>query len=207
MIRRVFLDHRIRFVLIVILLCVPGMIIQVYLIPHYLAPYTAAFYLVGLQAMRHLRVWKPERKLMGLSLVRMAFPLCLMLALIRLFSAPLGLSVPEWPASNWSWEWYGPDHYGTERAEIEAKLDRLPGNQLAIVRFGPQRDDLDQWVYNAADIDASHVIWAREMDPSTDQELLRHYSDRTPWLVRMDTMPATLVPYPLGVNATVSTGH
>jgi len=195
MIRRVFLDRRIRLLVWIVLFSVPGMVIQIYLIPHYVAPFTAAYYAIGLQAMRHLRVWKPEGKRVGFALVRVTLPLCCMLALLRVFSATLGLNVPEWPASNWSWKWYGPDHYGTERAQIQSKLEKMPGKQLAIVRFGPERDDLDQWVYNGADIDSSQVIWAREMDGTNDQDLLRHYSDRKAWLVRMDTEPATVTPY------------
>ena len=183
----------------------PGMVIQIFLIPHYLAPFTAVFYAIGLQAMRHLRLWTAEGRPVGLALVRMTLPLCLLLALVRLFSGPLGLNVPEWPASNWSWTWYGPDHYGTERAQIESRLEHLPGKQLVIVRYGPQRNGLDQWVYNSADIDNSKVIWAREMDAANDLDLMHHYKDRKVWLVRMDTEPASVTPYPLPEQVTVNT--
>ena len=138
-----------------------GMVIQIFLIPHYLAPFTVVFYAIGLQAMRHLRVWKAEGRPVGLALVRMTFPLCLLLAVVRLFSGPLHLNVSEWPASNWSWTWYGPDRFGAERAQIESRLDHLPEKQLVIVDSGNKRNGLDQWVYNSADIDNSKVIWAR----------------------------------------------
>ena len=100
--------------------------------------------------------------------------------------------------------WYGPDHYGTERAQIQSRLAHLPGNQIAIVRFGPQRNDLDQWVYNSADIDHSKVIWAREMDAANNLDLLHYYKDRTPWLIRMDTEPATVAPYPVPQQITAN---
>lgn len=204
MIRRVFLDRRVRFLVIAVLFCVPGMTIQIYLIPHYLAPYTAAFYAIGLQAMRHIRLWAPGGKAVGMALVRSTFTLCVLLAVLRLFSASLGLSVSEWPANDWSWNWYGPDHYGTERAQIESRLEHLPGKQIAVVRFGPERDDLDQWVYNSADIDQSKVIWAQEMDAANNLDLLHYYKDRTAWLVRMDTEPATVTPYPVPQLVTAS---
>ena len=139
-----------------------------------------------------------------MALVRVTVPLCLLLAVVRLFSGPLGLNVPQWPANNWSWNWYGPDHYGTERAQIEALLEHSPGKQLAIVRYGPKRNDLDQWVYNSADIDNSKVIWAREMDAANDLDLVHYYKDRKVWLVRMDTEPATVTPYPLPEQVTAS---
>ena len=92
--------------------------------------------------------------------------------------------------------WYGPDHYGTERAQIESRLEQLPGKQLVIVRYSPERNALDQWVYNSADIDDSKVIWAREMDAANDLDLMHYYNDRKAWLVRMDTQPASVLPYP-----------
>ena len=58
MLRRVFKDRRMRFLTISLLVMIVGMAIQIYLIPHYLAAFTALFYALGLQAMRHLRLMK-----------------------------------------------------------------------------------------------------------------------------------------------------
>ena len=204
MIRRVFMDRRVRFLVLSVVFLALGMVIQIFLIPHYLAPFTATFYVIGLQAMRHLRVWTAEGRPVGLALVRMTFPLCLLLVAVRLFSSPLHLVVPEWPPSNWSWNWYGPDLYGSERAQIESSLENLPGKQLVIVRFGPQRNDLDQWVYNSADIENSKVIWAQEMDAAEDLDLMHHYRDRKAWLVRMDEEPASISPYHIPEPVTMS---
>lgn len=199
MIRRVFLDKRIRFLCISVLVFLPGMMIQVFLLPHYLAPFTATFYAIGLQAMRHLRLWRFEGRPVGLALVRLIVLLCVAFAALRPFASKVGLAVPEWPGSNWM-KWYGPDHYGTERASIQSRLAHLPGKQLALVRFGPKRNSLDQWVYNGADIDDSKVIWARQMDAASDLELMRYYRGRAAWLVQMDTEPASVSPYPLPVQ-------
>ena len=204
MIRRVFLDRRIRFLVLSVFVYMAGMVIEIFMIPHYLAPFTATFYAIGLQAMRHLRVWSAEGKPVGRTLVRLTFSLCLLLAPVRLFSRTLGITISEWPASNWAAMWYGPDYYGTERAQIESRLEQLPGKQLVIVRYGPQRNCLDQWVYNSADIDKSKVIWARQMDAANDLDLMHHYKDRKVWLVRMDTEPATVAPYLLSEQITAS---
>jgi hypothetical protein len=56
----------------------------------------------------------------------------------------------------------GPDHFGTERARVEADLKQLPGKQLVIVRNSTRHNPLDEWVYNAADIDVSEIVWARD---------------------------------------------
>jgi hypothetical protein len=92
--------------------------------------------------------------------------------------------------------WYGPELYGTERAQIETRLDQLPGKQLVIVRYSSTHNTLDEWVYNRADIAAAKVIWAREMDDASNRELLNYYPDRKAWLVQVDAKPATLTPYP-----------
>jgi hypothetical protein len=195
--RRVLLDRRLRFLVLCLPLWIAGMAIGIYLIPHYLAPFTAAFYAMGLQAMRHLRLWKPEGKPAGLTLVRLLITLCIAMAGLRLFAQPLHLTPPEWPGGLWIYWWYGPGHFGRERAQVEARLDQLSGPQLAIVRYSPTHYPMDEWVYNAADIDNSKVVWAREMDAANNLELMRYYKDRRVWLVQPDSRAAELSPYPL----------
>jgi hypothetical protein len=197
MVRRLFLDRRIRFLVVCVLILCAGMLIEIYMIPHYVAAYTAVFYALGLQAMRHLRLWAPEGKPVGLQLVRIIVTLCVVLAVVRLFNVPLHLAVPEWPASNWSGMWYGPDRYGTERAQIQSRLESLPDKQLVLVREPYNRDSLDQWVYNDPDIDHSKVVWANDMAPADNLQLIQYYRDRNVWLVEMDTLPATVSPYPM----------
>jgi hypothetical protein len=82
-------------------------------------------------------------------------------------------------------------------------LDRLPGQQLVIVRYSPQHSPLDEWVYNAPDIDHSKIIWAREMDAARNKELFDYYKDRTVWLVQPDSQPPSLSVYhlPAGIHA------
>ena len=197
MLRRVLLDRRIRFLILCVAFVLAGLLIEIFLLPHYLAPVTAAFYAIGLQAMRHLRVWSPERKPVGLALVRLAVTLCVVLAAVRVVAMPLGFKIAEWPPSSWGNMWYGPDLFGTERANIEFGLEQLPGKQLVFVRDSPNRYPLDQWVYNAADVDDSKVVWAWEMDAANNRELMEFYGVRKAWLIKMDTQPATISPYPL----------
>jgi hypothetical protein len=197
MVRRVFLDRRIRFLVLCVLILAAGMVIEIYLIAHYLAPFTAAFYAIGLQAMRHLRVWSPGGQPVGATLVRLTVVFCIVLAGLRLFTGPLHIVIPEWPASEWTDKWYGPEHFGVERAQIEAGLEQLPGRQLAIVRYFPGHVPLDEWVYNWADIDGSKVVWAREMSAADNLELIHYYHDRKIWLVEPDAQPATVSPYPM----------
>jgi hypothetical protein len=195
--RRVVMDRRIRFLVLCVPLWLGGMTVGIFLIPHYLAPFTAAFYALGLQAMRHLRVWKPEGKMAGLTLVRLIVTICIAMAGLRLFAEPLHLTPAEWPGGEWIFFWNGPVHFGTERAQVENRLERLPGPQLVIVRYSPKHFPLDEWVSNAADIDSSKIIWAREMDPASNLELIRYYKDRNAWLVQPDALTERVSPYPV----------
>jgi hypothetical protein len=207
MIRRVFLDRRVRFLILCVAVLAAGMVIEIFLVPHYLAPFTCAFYAIGLQAMRHLRVWRPGGQPVGLAMVRFNVSICLILACLRLFSGPLHLALPEWPVSSWSDKWYGPDHFGTERARVEANLENLPGPQLVIVRYSPRHNPLDEWVYNSPDVDNSKVVWAREMDEAHNVELMHYYANRKVWLVEPDSLPASVLPYPMASTSGPQTGY
>ncbi|MGA2207626.1 MAG: hypothetical protein ABSG10_12935 [Terracidiphilus sp.] len=199
MFRRVFLDRRIRLLVVCTLVLAAGMAIEIYCIPYYLAPFTAAFYAIGLQMMRHLRVWKSGRSPVGLALVRFTIAACVVMAGVRVLAEPLHREPPEWAPGNWNLVWFGPQHFGVERARLEAWLEGQPGQQLVIVRYGRDHNLLDEWVYNGADIDGSKVVWAREMDAADNLELIHYYKGRKVWLVEPDEIPARITPYPIPV--------
>lgn len=196
MLPRVFADRRMRFFLLLVSVLAAGMVIEIYLLPHYVAPFAAAFYAIGLQAMRHMRQWKLEKRPFGLALVRQLVALCVLMAGLRVFAGPLRIAPPEWPASNWNFTWFGPEINGVERARIQARLEQLPGPQLVIVHYGSNHYPFDEWVYNSAGIGSSKVIWAREMDAAHNLELIHYYKDRQAWLVEPDAIPARISPYP-----------
>jgi hypothetical protein len=194
MVRRVMLDRRLRFLILCVFVMMAGQLVETFFFPHYLAPFTAAFYAIGLQAMRHLRLWSPGDQPVGITLTRLIVTLCVVLAGVRLGAEPLHLNLP----GAWASEWYGSDRRsGTARAQVETRLEQMPGRQLVIVRYATDHNSLDEWVYNAADIDGSRVIWAREMDQAADLELIHYYKDRTVWLVEPETKPARVSLYPL----------
>jgi len=84
------------------------------------------------------------------------------------------------------------ERFGNERARILHQLEALPGNQLVIVRYSDSHDATLEWVYNNADIDNSKVVWARDMGPAQNQELLRYYKDRRVWSLEPDSNPPRL---------------
>jgi hypothetical protein len=129
--------------------------------------------------------------------------LCFVLAAVRLYAKPLHIRLPGRYESGWLVTWYGPGQFGARRAKIENQLEHLPGKQLVIVRYAPDHSPLDEWVYNAADIDHSKVIWARDMSPAENLDLVHYYKGRTVWLVQPDTNPA-VSPYPISETETAA---
>ncbi len=82
------------------------------------------------------------------------------------------------------------------RAEISAWLQRQPGKHLVLVRYRPWHSPDVEWVYNGADIDASHVVWARDMKPPENAEITAYFRDRRVWLLEADLFPPRVVRYP-----------
>jgi hypothetical protein len=70
-----------------------------------------------------------------------------------------------------------------QRATLESKLSQLPGQHLVIVHYHPHDIPSQDWIYNRADIDASKVVWARDMGDEANKELLRYYPNRQIWYV------------------------
>jgi len=131
----------------------------------------------------------------GLAMQRFTVTLLFVLAAVRLGAEPMHLELAKWPSGSWASTWHGPGRMGVGRKQIEDKLNALPGGQLILVRYAPDHSSLDEWVYNAPDIDNAKIIWAREMDPASDKQLLDYYKGRTVWLVQPDADPVKLTPY------------
>ena len=84
---------------------------------------------------------------------------------------------------------------GRPRADILDRLRDAGGRHLVMVRYQRRHDVGDEWVYNAADINASPVVWAREMDPTSNRELVDYFRGRKAWLLEPDISPPRLTPY------------
>jgi hypothetical protein len=80
------------------------------------------------------------------------------------------------------------------RIAVAQELARIPGQLLVFVRYLPQHIFQDEWVYNAADIDASRVVWARDLGPE-NENLLRYYPGRIALLLEPDFRQPRLSEY------------
>ena len=80
------------------------------------------------------------------------------------------------------------------RTGIQRQLAAAPGKQLVFVRYSPGHT-FHEWVHNAADIDRSRIVWARDLGPVENAGLVSYYGDRKVWLLQPDLRPPRLTPY------------
>jgi len=191
MIHRVVRDVRVRFLVLAGAFFALGLAMSAWLFPHYLAPFVGGFYAMLLVAMMYLRAWRPY----GTAMMRFIVVVCMLLAVVRVFAAPLGIEIRRWPTM-----WYGTEPLGLPRAQVLSELERHSGPQLAIIRYSDKHSVFDDWVYNAADVDQAKVVWAREMDGPANAELLSYFRRRKAWLVEPDTVPPRISSYPEGLR-------
>ncbi len=186
------MSRKSRFLLLVCGATFVGVVLPIYLPPaHYSAALTGAVYALLLQAIRSMRLWRPDGRPAGRFLVRAVPVICFALLPLRA-AAPL-LHIPLAPTVIHTW--YSTDFHNLDRARVLAQLREAPGRHLVIARYQPDHEVLEEWVYNEADIDGSKVVWARDMGAAKNRELIDYFKDRRVWLVEPDEKPVRLTAY------------
>ena len=155
-----------------------GLAIEVWFLPHYFAPATALLYLILMQCMRHLRWFQWRERPAGLAFVRAVSVVYVGTVVLRIALAVVHVH----PEREWQ-------HGDMGRAAVVQQLDELPGQHVILVRYAPNFDLDRDWVHNGADIDDSKIVWARDMGPEKNQELLDYYRGRKFWTVQADESP------------------
>lgn len=162
---------------------------QVWHNPHYAAPAAGLVILIVVLGMRRLRLWRWRELRLGLNLVRILPWACAAMLALRIAAGP----PPPGSVEEASWRW--PSQAGAKRENVLRQLESLGGKHLVLIRYARAHDPGDEWVYNGADIDASRVVWARELDAADNQKLLRYFAGRSVWLVEPDADQPRAVPY------------
>jgi len=174
-------QRKMRLPLIICAAMIAGFAVQTWTFPHYFSPATGALYILFTQGLRHLYARRGVAREAALAIPVLA---CAMIA-IRVVAAVAHAPIePPWPRGN------------LERAAILRQLSSMPGGQLVIVRYGAHHNVDREWVWNRAAIDSAQVVWARDMGPAENQELLQYFKDRRVWQVDGDDASPKLEPYP-----------
>jgi hypothetical protein len=166
--------------------------------PHYSAPVAVLIVLAVVQCIRHMRATGRA----GLFLSRSLPIVCAIGLMIPMSGRFLEPSVGARIIKLWQREFA----YPQTRARLVKSLDKRPGRQIVLVRYSTLPDnsaaytvlklkllrEVTGWVYNSADLSAAKVVWARELDPESNRELLKHFPDRKAWLAEPEQDPPRL---------------
>jgi len=163
-------------------------------LPHYAAPAAAAILAILVECMRRLHRVRRNGRPIGLQLM-FAAPL-IMLAILAVRIGLEKFHLPFTQANNFeSWCCVQPGNQN--KARVLETLQKTGGKHLVIVKPKDNPNDFLQWIYNAADIDASPVVWAPDLGPEQDRALVEYFRGRTIWLVDPNPQPARITPYPV----------
>ena len=186
-------DRRMLWVVSALLIFALGTNLFPYLLVHYLAAGTSLFVLisiVGLQQLNRIRIHGIR---VGTEIVRLLVLLCAAefaaWYALHLFESPTVYSILKYE----TWDSIG--HVGNRRTAVNRQLADIPGQLLVFVRYSPHHVYQDEWVWNAADIDAARVVYARDLGPSEDEQLIRYFSQRKVLLLEPDVSPPKLEPF------------
>lgn len=176
-------DRKMRFPLIALAVFALGLAVETWTMPHYFAPATCLLYLVLLQSMRHLRLWRRAQRT-GVALVRLIPVIAVAMIGLRVGAVAAHTQLePAWPRGN------------LERARMLRHLEHQPGRHLVLVQYEQNHNVDMEYVYNRANVDAAKVVWARDMGEKDNEELLHYFQERHVWLLYADQSPPKLVPY------------
>ena len=185
---KLFLDRRTRPLLIILAVMLGLNLFQMVLYPYHLGPVVPALFTLLAQGSRHIYVLLSRAKPARGMVFAVLFPLCVAAAsTLKLEASDLKLPVAYWERAA--------EAHRDNRAYLQAWLSSRPKKQLVIVHYSPTHSPDQEWVYNAADIDKSKVVWAREMDPQSDARLIGYFQDREVWLLNADSDPPRVRPY------------
>lgn len=173
-------DMKLALTGIVLVMCASA--VYPFFYPHYLGPIAGLLVLVTVSGLLVMREWKPFGRPFGLALSRW-----MLAAFLAGFTFNLTMDLTYRNTAR---------QYRLPRTQVEEALREMGGSHLIFVKYAPTHEFHWEIVYNAANIDASPIVWARDMGPLKNLELVEYYKDRQVWTFEPDTRPPRLQPYP-----------
>ena len=168
--------RKVRYLLGMLAVSIAGLLLEKTSLPHYFAPAAGLVLALTMLGVQYMRVrW-------GGSAVAM---------FAALFFIYAGFNIARDPDP------YANRRFSAHRLSVIRRLESEGGHggHLAMVRYAPNHNVLEEWVYNHADIDGSAIVWARDMGEAANRELLDYYRGRRVWLVEADVPGPKPAPY------------
>ncbi len=179
----------VRFLFVLVAFSIGGLMLYGFYTSAHLAMSLSAMLVLFISALRYLRTWKRETSGTGLRLSRCVLLTLALLPTTLVFNQLLAAHGPPAVANRlrrlWITREFVSPPWSLERAAIIRDLKAKGGGHLIFVRYPENHDLTHEWNYNSADIDGSAVVWAREVDPKTDRELIQYFQNRTVWILEL----------------------
>jgi len=160
---------------------------------HYAAPVAGAVFLALVYSVRHFRNSQSEYAIWGSRALAIVLALGMISPIAETLWDPFMLS-----------DFTGFEAAGIKkallpsqirRASIQSELEARSGKQLVIVTYAYREVPWQDWVYNDADIDHAHVVWARDMGYLKNRELLNYFPDRQVSYTDFGDAASLILPY------------
>jgi hypothetical protein len=153
--------------------------------PHYIAAYSCVIFFLVIRGMMKLYEWSFRGRRVGPVVV----------LFLALGGSIMALRIV--PTSTMLRPTYITRQPGL-RVQVSDQLMRVGGRHVVFVRYGANHSFHDEWVYNAADVDASPIVWCRAGGPADKEQVAQYYKDRRLWVVDVDGATARLSRYDSG---------
>jgi hypothetical protein len=182
-----FFDRKLRLPLAAFLIVTAGFFSIIWSMPHYVAPMACVIFLLLVQAIRYQRTMHAGTRPLGSALSRAA-------VLLLVVSTTIAVARRACDPLNWACQG------DPSRVTVIEKLSRTPGKHLVMVRYPPDYNVHDDWVFNSADIDGAKILWARETNSQQNERLFAYFKDRQIWLIAPEEDNTELIRYPLAAT-------
>jgi energy-coupling factor transporter transmembrane protein EcfT len=177
-------DGEVKVLTFILLMATIPLLLEVWLSSHYMVAVFATLIALGFRLLLlcHELSWRE-------------FKPGILLATVLLLAA-LGFVgvVNVWHARQ---EALDPDPHRLKRDRVEHELMGHDGLQVVFVRYATKHYVHVEWVYNGAAIDKQKVIWARDLGPDQDRQLINYYPGRHFWIVDAESPDPKPVRYQL----------
>jgi hypothetical protein len=161
---------------------------------HYAAPAAGAVFLALLYSVRHFRNSHSTYAIWGSRALAIVFAVGMIVPIAEALWNPFMLRRNAFGTEATGYQAASLPLY-VRRASIQSELEARSGKQLVIVHYPHMDMPWEEWIYNDADIDHAHVVWARDMGYLKNKELLNYYPDRQAWYTDRGDPANLIVPY------------
>jgi hypothetical protein len=161
--------------------------------PHYLAAYSCIIMFLIIRGLMALNQWSHRGRAVGHVIV-------LFLVVGGSVTSLLGILPIEAILSR---------HFDTKETDLRVlvidRLLKLGGRHVVFVRYEADHSFHDEWVFNAANIDAAPIVWCRATESDDASEVTRYYKDRHFWIASVGANRVRISRYNGGLQPNVST--